>query len=119
MIRLSQTPRHETVELPSVRPSVRLYYRSTTAAACGGFAAERRAGRRHRSTVANAGRSAATVLQHGAATRCSAANASSAVSAVDEAEHILVNYWSLIVSYSVVVVVSLITLSTAKQTSIL
>ena len=40
---------YETVECPSVRPSVCLSHRST-AAACGGFAAERpAAGRRYRS----------------------------------------------------------------------
>ena len=38
---------YETVK----RPSVCLSYRSTAAAACGGFAAERRAGRRSRSTA--------------------------------------------------------------------
>ena len=38
---------YETVK----RPSVCLSHRSTAAAACGGFAAERRAGRRSRSTA--------------------------------------------------------------------
>ena len=38
----------------SVRPSVCLSRHSTSAAACGGFAAERRAGKRCRSTAANA-----------------------------------------------------------------
>jgi len=32
---------YETVERPSVRPSVRLSHRSTAAAVCGGFAADR------------------------------------------------------------------------------
>ena len=41
------------------RPSVRLFHRSTAAAACGGFAAERRAGREYRSTAAGAGAQAA------------------------------------------------------------
>jgi len=44
----------------SVRPFVRLSHHSTTAAACGGFAAERRAGMRYRSTAAAAGCSAVT-----------------------------------------------------------
>jgi len=35
----------------SVRPSVCLSHHSTAAAVCGGFAAERRAGRRHRPTA--------------------------------------------------------------------
>ena len=42
---------YESVE----RPSVRLFHRSTAAAACGGFAAERRAGREYRSTAAGVG----------------------------------------------------------------
>jgi len=53
---------YETVE----RPSVCLSHHSTTAAACGGFAAERRAGKRYRSTVASTGRRAAAAPQHGA-----------------------------------------------------
>jgi len=51
----------------SVRPSVCLPHRSTAAAAYGGFAALRPAGRRYRSTAAVAGRPAATEPQHGAA----------------------------------------------------
>jgi len=47
-------------------PSVCLPYHSTTASACGGFAAERRAGRRYRSTAATAGRPTAAAPQHGA-----------------------------------------------------
>ena len=38
----------------NVRPSVRLSHRFTAAAACGGFSAERPAGRRYRSTAAGA-----------------------------------------------------------------
>jgi len=49
----------------------------TAAAACGGFAAERRTGRRYLSRAADAGRPAATAPQHGAAARRSAANAGS------------------------------------------
>ena len=41
----------------NIRRSVCLSHQSTAASACGGFAAERRAGRRYRSTAA---------LQHGA-----------------------------------------------------
>jgi len=44
-----------TVRRPSVRPSVCLSHRSTAAAACGEFAAERPAGRTYRSTAAGAG----------------------------------------------------------------
>jgi len=47
----------------------------TAAAVCGGFAAERRAGRSYRSI--SSGRPAAAAPQHGAAAGCSAANASS------------------------------------------
>ena len=50
----------------SVRLSVCLSHHSTAAAACGGFPAERRAGRRHRSTASAAGRPAAAAPQHGA-----------------------------------------------------
>jgi len=57
----------------SVRQSVCLSYRSTTGAACGGFAAERSAGRRYR-TIAGAG-----AQQHGDAARRIAANAGSAM----------------------------------------
>jgi len=46
---------YETVDRLSVCLSVCLSHRSTAAAACGGFAAERRAGKRYRSTVAGAG----------------------------------------------------------------
>jgi len=61
---------YETVE----RPSICLSHRSTAAAVAGGFAAERPADRRYRSTAAGAGgaayqlqaRSAATAPQHGA-----------------------------------------------------
>jgi len=56
-----------TIGRPSVRLSVRLSHYSTSAAACGGFAAERRADRIYRSTAAGAGRLAATAPQHGAA----------------------------------------------------
>jgi len=59
---------------PSVRPSVCLSRQLTAAAACGGFAAERPAGRRYRST---AGVSAA-------ATRRSAVNAGSVVLTAEE-----------------------------------
>jgi len=41
------------VERPSVRLSVRLSHRSTAAAACGGFSAERPAGRRYRPVAGN------------------------------------------------------------------
>jgi len=44
-------------------------------AACGGFAAERRAGRKYRSTAAAAGRRATAAPQHGIAALRSAANA--------------------------------------------
>jgi len=63
----------------SVRPSVRPSYQSTAAAVCGGFAAERRAGRRYRSKAVDSGHPAATTPQHGAAARRSAANADSAL----------------------------------------
>ena len=60
-----------------VRPSVRCTsYHSTAAAACGGFAAERRAGGRYRST--------ATAPQHGAQQQMRG------VTLTDEAEHRLV-----------------------------
>jgi len=54
--------------------SVCLSHHSTAAAACGGFAAERRAGRRYRLTAAGVWRLAATELEPGAAARRSAAN---------------------------------------------
>jgi len=47
---------YETVERPSVRPSVCLSHRSTAVAACGVIAAERPAGRTYRRhSAANAG----------------------------------------------------------------
>jgi len=46
---------YETVERPSVYPSVCLFHRSTAAAACDGFAAQRRADRGYRLTAAGAG----------------------------------------------------------------
>jgi len=55
------TESHDTVEPPSVRPSVCLSRQSTTATACGGFAAERRRvgdidrQRRQRRPATNAG----------------------------------------------------------------
>jgi len=52
-----------------------LSHHSIAAAACGGFAAESRAGRIYRSTAAAARRPAAAALQHVAAARRSAANA--------------------------------------------
>jgi len=51
---------------PSVRLSVCLSHHSTAAAACGGFAAERRADVRYRLTAAAAGRPPAATPQHGA-----------------------------------------------------
>ena len=59
------------------RLSVRrlLSHHSIAATACGGFAAESRAGRIYRSTAAAARRPAAAALQHVAAARRSAANA--------------------------------------------
>jgi len=59
-----------------------------SAAACGGFAAERRAGRRYRST---------TPLQHGAAARRSAVNAGSVMLAA-EMTRLHKNLFSLLVS---------------------
>jgi len=61
---------YETVR-PSVRPSACPFHRSTAAPLAGGFAAERPAGSRYRSTAAGAAyrlqaRSAATAPQHGA-----------------------------------------------------
>ena len=50
---------------PSVRPFVRLSHRSTAAAACGSFAAERRAGRIYRSQ-----RSAATRRSTALSSKC-------------------------------------------------
>ena len=47
-------------------PSVYLSNQSTVAAACGGFAAERRAGGRYRMTAAGARSPAATAPQHDA-----------------------------------------------------
>ena len=47
---------YDTIVRPSVRPSVCLSHHSTTAAACGGFAAERRAGGIYRSTATGAHR---------------------------------------------------------------
>jgi len=61
----------------SVFPSVRLSHRSTTAAACGGFAAERHVGRRYRSTAAGAVQQTPALGSNGATARRSAANASS------------------------------------------
>ena len=58
---------------PSACPSICLSHHSTTAMVCGGFAAERRAGRKYRSSAAATGRPAAV----GVAARRSAANASS------------------------------------------
>ena len=50
----------------SVRLSVCLSHHPTAAAACGGFAAERRVHRMYRSIAAAAGRPAAASPQHGA-----------------------------------------------------
>jgi len=55
---------------PSVCPTVSLSHQSKAAAACGGFAAERRTRKRYRSTAPGA-------RQPGAAARRSAANAGS------------------------------------------
>jgi len=57
---------YETVERPSVCLSVCLSHHPTAAAACGGFAAERRVHRMYRSIAAAAGRPAAASPQHGA-----------------------------------------------------
>jgi len=64
---------------PSVCPLVCLSHHSIAAAACGGFAAERRANRRYRSRAAGAGRQVTTAPQHGGIARRSAANAGSAI----------------------------------------
>jgi len=45
---------YKTVRCPSVCPSVSLSHQSNEAAACGGFAAERRTGKRYRSTAPGA-----------------------------------------------------------------
>jgi len=64
---LTTTPRRSTIYDAGERPSVCLSRHSITDAACGGgFAAERRAGRRYRLTAAVAGRPAAAAPQHGA-----------------------------------------------------
>jgi len=63
----------ETVE----RASVCLFHHSTAAAACGGFAAERRAGRRYQ--FHRGGRQAATAPQQRAGALRTAANAGSAM----------------------------------------
>ena len=75
-----------TVACPSVCPSICPSHHSTAAAANDGFAAERRVGRRYRSTAAGVGRPAATAPQHEAAARRSAANMASDVLTTDEAE---------------------------------
>jgi len=76
----------------SVRLSVCLSHRSTAAAACGGFAAERPAGSRYRSIATDmrcTSRVARAVLQaparssNGAAARRSAANAGSVTLTAD------------------------------------
>jgi len=61
-----------------VRPSVRLSHHATAASACGGFAAELRAGGRYRSTSAGT-----AVLLHRAAARRRAANANSVTFTAD------------------------------------
>ena len=55
-------------------PSSSLSSQSNAAAACGGFAAERRTRKTYQS-IDSAGRPAATATQPGATARCSAANA--------------------------------------------
>jgi len=55
--------------------SICLYHHSTTAAACGEFAAEHCAGKRYRSTALGAGRPEAWAPKHGA----TAANVGSSV----------------------------------------
>ena len=73
---------YETVECLSA-PPVCPFYHSTAAAACGGFAAKRRTGRRYRSTTAAAGRPAVAAPQHWTAIRRSAVNASSVTLTAD------------------------------------
>jgi len=65
------------VQPSGVRPSVCLSRRSTAASACGGFAAERPAGRRYRLIFDGGGRR--NNRYNSAAARRSAANAGSAV----------------------------------------
>jgi len=77
-----------------VRPSVCLSHHSTTTAACGGFAVERRAGRRYRSTAAGLGHPAATGNSDTARGRSTALSSKCGQchvdSHVEEAEHRLV-----------------------------
>ena len=61
----------------SVRPSVCLFHRSTAAAACGVFAAERPAGRMHQSIIAGAGSACQLSIDISCRRRRSAANAGS------------------------------------------
>jgi len=65
----------------------RLSHRSTAAAACGGFAAERPAGRRHRSIAAGAGAQQQRRRSRALSSKCGQCHVDSRV---DEAEHRLV-----------------------------
>ena len=67
----------------SVRQSVCLSYRSTTGAACGGFAAERSAGRRYR-TIAGAGAQQQRRRSTAHSSKCGQCHVDSRV---NEAEH--------------------------------
>jgi len=69
---------YETVERPSIRPSICLFHRLTAAAAGGKFAAEPPAGRKYRSTTAGA-----RAHSKGAAAWHSAANAGSVTLTVE------------------------------------
>jgi len=70
---------YETVERPSVRPSLRLSHRSTAAAVCGGFAADRLLHDAPAAGVPRCGLRAAgaALSSNSAAARRSAANAGS------------------------------------------